>query len=73
LIIRIIGGRSTETNDTHRVYQKVFNIYKIRHYGFEALGKAKALRELRVKVLEKVERNLLPKCPCCKTGNLHRI
>jgi hypothetical protein len=43
LIIRIIGGRSTEANDTHtrRVYQKVFLAYitqtlcKIRHYGFE--------------------------------------
>jgi hypothetical protein len=28
----------------------------------------------KVKVLVKVEKKpFLPKCPCCKTGNLHRI
>jgi hypothetical protein len=27
-----------------------------------------------VKVLEKAEKKVfMPKCPCCKTGNLHRI
>ena len=37
--------------------------------------KLKLLQEkLKVKVLEKVEKKpFLPKCPCCKTGNLHRI
>ncbi|OAB27382.1 hypothetical protein FBFR_11145 [Flavobacterium fryxellicola] len=37
--------------------------------------KLKILQEkLQVKVLEKVEKKpFLPKCPCCKTGNLHRI
>jgi hypothetical protein len=30
--------------------------------------------KLRVKVLEKAEKKVfIPKCPCCKTGNLHRI
>ncbi|MBG6063607.1 hypothetical protein IWX83_003418 [Flavobacterium sp. CG_9.1] len=52
---------------------------KIRHYGFLSStwkrGKLKVLQEkLQVKVLEKVEKKpFLPKCPCCKTGNLHRI
>lgn len=37
--------------------------------------KLKVLQEkLHVKVLEKAERKpFLPKCLCCKTGNLHRI
>jgi hypothetical protein len=37
--------------------------------------KLKILQEkLQIKVLEKVEKKaFLPKCPCCKTGNLHRI
>ena len=52
---------------------------KIRHYGFLSSTwkreKLKVLQEkLQIKVLEKVEKKpLLPKCPCCKTGNLHRI
>ena len=52
---------------------------KIRHYGFLSSTwkrqKLKLLQEkLKVKVLEKVEKKpFLPKCPCCKTGNLHRI
>ena len=52
---------------------------KIRHYGFLSSTwkreKLKVLQEkLQVKVLEKVEKKpFLPKCPCCKTGNLHRI
>ena len=52
---------------------------KIRHYGFLSSTwkreKLKVLQEkLKVKVLEKVEKKpFLPKCPCCKTGNLHRI
>ena len=52
---------------------------KIRHYGFlSSTWKRKKLKllqeKLQVKVLEKVEKKpFLPKCPCCKTGNLHRI
>jgi hypothetical protein len=52
---------------------------KIRHYGFLSSTwkrqKLKLLQEkLKVKVLEKVEKKpFLPKCPCCKTGNLNRI
>ncbi|SHH21771.1 Transposase zinc-binding domain-containing protein [Flavobacterium micromati] len=52
---------------------------KIRHYGFLSSNwkreKLKLLQEkLKVKVLEKAEQKpFLPKCPCCKTGNLHRI
>ena len=52
---------------------------KIRHYGFLSSNwkrqKLKLLQEkLKVKVLEKAEKKVfMPKCPCCKTGNLHRI
>ena len=52
---------------------------KIRHYGFlSSTWKRKKLKllqeKLKVKVFEKVEKKpFLPKCPCCKTGNLHRI
>jgi hypothetical protein len=52
---------------------------KIRHYGFLSSTwkrqKLKLLQEkLKVKVLEKRERKtFLPKCLCCKTGNLHTI
>jgi len=52
---------------------------KIRHYGFLSSTwkreKLKLLQEkLKVKVLEKAkQRPFLPKCPCCKTGSLHRI
>jgi hypothetical protein len=52
---------------------------KIRHYGFLSSTwkreKLKVLQEkLKVKILKKVEKKpFLPKCPYCKTGNLHRI
>ncbi len=52
---------------------------KIRHYGFLSSNwkrqKLKLLQEkFKVKVLEKAEKKaFMPKCPCCKTGNLHRI
>jgi len=52
---------------------------KIRHYGFLSSTwkreKLKILQEkLKVKVLERVAKKpFLPKCPCCKIGNLHRI
>lgn len=52
---------------------------KIRHYGFLSSSwkreKLKSLQEkLAVKTLEKVEKKpFMPKCLCCKIGNLHRI
>ncbi len=52
---------------------------KIRHYGFLSSTwkrqKLQLLQEkLQVKVLAKAEKKpFLPKCPCCKTGNLQRI
>ena len=52
---------------------------KIRHYGFlSSTWKRKKLKllheKLQQKVLEKVEKKtFMSKCPCCKTGNLHRI
>ena len=52
---------------------------KIRHYGFLSSSwkrqKLPLLQEkLQVKVIEKAQKKLfLPKCPCCKTGSLHRI
>jgi hypothetical protein len=44
-------------------------------HRFKRSQKLKLLQEkLKVKVLEKIEKKpFLPKCPCCKTGNLHRI
>jgi hypothetical protein len=71
---------------THQQFIKRFSLHilpkrfvKIRHYGFLSstwkLQKLNLLQEkLQVKVLGKVEKKpFLPKCPCCKTGNLHRI
>jgi hypothetical protein len=71
---------------THREFIRRFALHilpkrfvKIRHYGFLSStwkrGKLKLLQEkLQVKVLEKADKKpFLPKCPCCKTGNLYRI
>ncbi len=71
---------------THQEFIRRFALHilpkrfvKIRHYGFLSSTwkrqKLKLLQEkLQVKVLEKVEKKIfMPKCPCCKTGNLHRI
>ena len=71
---------------THQEFIRRFSLHilpkgfvKIRHYGFLSSTwkrkKLKVLQEkLHVKVLEKAERKpFIPKCPCCKTGNLHRI
>jgi hypothetical protein len=71
---------------THQEFIRRFALHilpkrfvKIRHYGFLSSTwkrqKLQLLQEkLQVKVLEKVEKKpFLPKCPCCKTGNLHRI
>jgi hypothetical protein len=71
---------------THQEFIRRFALHilpmrfvKIRHYGFLSStwkrGKLKILQEkLQVKVLEKREKKpFLPKCSCCKTGNLHWI
>lgn len=71
---------------THGEFIRRFSLHilpkrfvKIRHYGFLSSTwkrqKLKLLQEkLKVKVLEKAEKKLfMPKCSCCKTGNLHRI
>jgi hypothetical protein len=71
---------------THQEFIRRFALHilpkrfvKIRHYGFLSSTwkrqKLQLLQEkLQVKVPEKAEKKLfLPKCPCCKTGNLHRI
>jgi hypothetical protein len=82
---RQIGQRKSMTL-THEEFIRRFALHilpkrfvKIRHYGFLSSTwkreKLKRLQEkLKVKVLEKAEKKaFLPKCPCCKTGNLHRI
>ena len=71
---------------THQEFIRRFALHilpkrfvKIRHYGFlSSTWKRKKLKllqeQLQAKVLEKVEKQAFsPKCPCCKTGNLHRI
>jgi hypothetical protein len=71
---------------THQEFIRRFALHilpkrfvKIRHYGFlSSTWKRQKLpllqEKLQVKLLEKVEKKpFLPKCPCCKTGNLHRI
>lgn len=71
---------------THLEFIRRFSLHilpkgfvKIRHYGFLSSTwkrqKFKILQEkLQVKVLGKQDKKpFLPKCPCCKTGNLHRI
>jgi hypothetical protein len=71
---------------THQEFIRRFALHilpkrfvKIRHFGILSSTwkrqKLQLLQEkLQVKVLEKVEKKpFLPKCPCCKTGNLHRI
>jgi hypothetical protein len=80
------NGFKKQMTLTHREFIRRFALHilpkrfvKIRHYGFLSSTwkrqKLKVLQEkLKVKVLEKVEKKpFLPKCPCCKTGNLHRI
>ena len=81
-----LAGAKKQMTLTHGEFIRRFSLHilpkrfvKIRHYGFLSSTwkrqKLKLLQEkLRVKVLEKVEKKpFLPKCPCCKTGNLHRI
>lgn len=80
------NGVKKQMKLTHREFIRRFALHilpkrfvKIRHYGFLSSTwkrqKLKLLQEkLQVKVLEKTDKKLnLPKCPCCKTGNLHRI
>lgn len=80
------NGFKKQMKLTHEEFIRRFGLHilpkrfvKIRHYGFlSSTWKRKKLKllqeKLKVKVLEKAEKKpFLPKCPCCKTGNLHRI
>lgn len=80
------NGFKKQMTLTHQEFIRRFSLHilpkrfvKIRHYGFLSSTwkrqKLKLLQEkLKVKVLDKTERKpFLPKCPCCKTGNLHPI
>ena len=80
------NGFKKQMTLTHEEFIRRFALHilpkrfvKIRHYGFLSSNwkreKLKVLQEkLKVKLIEKVEKKpFLPKCPCCKTGNLHRI
>jgi len=71
---------------THGEFMRRFSLHilpkrfiKIRHYGFLSSTwkrqKLKLLQQkLQVKLLEKREKKpFLPKCSCCKTGNLQTI
>ena len=81
-----MAGVKKQMTLTHGEFIRRFSLHilpkrfvKIRHYGFLSSTwkrqKLKLLQEkLQVKILEKVEKKpFLPKCSCCKTGNLHRI
>jgi hypothetical protein len=81
-----MAGTKKQITLTHGEFIRRFSLHilpkgfvKIRHYGFlsstSKRQKLKVLQEkLQVKVLQKEERKpFLPKCPCCKKGNLHRI
>jgi len=81
-----VAGVKKQMTLTHKEFIRRFALHilpkrfvKIRHYGFLSSTwkrlKLKLLQEkLKVKVLEKREKKpFLPKCFCCKTGNLHRI
>ncbi|RTZ02116.1 IS91 family transposase, partial [Flavobacterium sp. RSP49] len=81
-----VAGVKKQMTLTHKEFIRRFSLHilpkrfvKIRHYGFLSSTwkrqKLKLLQEkLKVKVLEKAEKKVfMPKCPCCKTGNLHRI
>jgi hypothetical protein len=81
-----VAGVKKQMTLTHAEFIRRFAMHilpkrfvKIRHYGFLSSNwkrqKLKLLQEkLQVKVLEKVDKKpFLPKCPCCKTGNLHQI
>jgi len=81
-----VAGVKKQMTLTHQEFIRRFSLHilpkrfvKIRHYGFLSSTwkreKLQLLQEkLQVKVLEKAEKKpFLPKCLCCKTGNLHRI
>jgi hypothetical protein len=81
-----VAGVKKQMTLTHKEFIRRFSLHilpkrfvKIRHYGFLSSTwkrqKLQLLQEkLKVKVLEKAEKKVfMPKCPCCKTGNLHRI
>ena len=71
---------------THQEFIRRFALHilpkrfvKIRHYGFlSSTWKRQKLKivqqNLGIKPIEKSQKKvLLPKCPCCKVGNLHTI
>jgi hypothetical protein len=71
---------------THQEFIRRFALHilpkrfvKIRHYGFlSSTWKRQKLKivqqNLGVKTIEKAKKKvILPKCPCCKVGNLHTI
>jgi hypothetical protein len=81
-----MAGVKKQMTLTHQEFIRRFALHilpkrfvKIRHYGFlSSTWKREKLKilqgKLQVKVLEKREKKpFLLKCPCCKTGNLHRI
>lgn len=81
-----VAGVKKQMTLTHKEFIRRFALHilpkrfvKIRHYGFlSSTWKRQKLKllqeELKVKVLEKVEKKpFLSRCRCCKTGNLHRI
>jgi hypothetical protein len=81
-----MAGVKKQMTLTHGEFIRRFSLHilpkrfvKIRHYGFLSSTwkrqKLKLLQEkLQVKIIEKAEKKpFLPKCLCCKTGNLHRI
>ena len=79
-------GLKKQMTLTHQEFIRRFSLHilpkgfvKIRHYGFlSSTWKRQKLKllqlKLKVKVLGNREKKpFLPKCPCCRTGNLHRI
>lgn len=80
------NGIKKQMTLTHQEFIRRFSLHilpkrfvKIRHYGFlSSTWKRQKLKLLQQKLQQKVinkaeKRPFLPKCLCCKTGNLHRI
>ncbi len=71
---------------THQEFIRRFALHilpkrfvKIRHYGFlSSTWKRKKLKNLQQHlglqpIAKEARQNVLPKCPCCKIGNLHTL
>lgn len=80
------NGQKKQMTLSHEEFIRRFALHilpkrfvKIRHYGFlSSTWKRQKLKNLQqdigAKVKEKtLKTKALPKCPCCKTGNLHTI